>query len=134
MDFYLMSDKGIEEELGNRIKALRLRKNVTQEALAQATMLSVNTIKSLESGRGKLATVIAVLRELGMLEQLNQFISQIPISPMQIAQFQGVVKKNKSGVQRRTTNRLQKKVRQRASGHRQQQNPTKKTKQRKSKR
>ena len=67
MDFYTLTDKGIEEELGNRVKALRLRKNITQKELAEATTLSLNAIKSLESGRGKLSTLIAVLRGLAAI-------------------------------------------------------------------
>ena len=47
MDFYSLSDLGIEEELGKRIKTLRLRKNLTQKELAEATTLSLNVIKSL---------------------------------------------------------------------------------------
>ncbi len=97
MDFYTLSDKGIEEELGGRIKALRLRKNVTQKALAEATMLSVNSIKALESGRGKLSTLIVVLRELGALEYLDSFVPEISISPMQLAKTQGKVRERASG-------------------------------------
>jgi transcriptional regulator with XRE-family HTH domain len=103
MDFYALSDKGIEEELGRRIKALRLRKNITQKELAEATTLSLNTIKSLESGRGKLASLIAVLRELGALDQLDSFIPDTSISPMQIAKMQGKVRERASGERRQTS-------------------------------
>lgn len=85
MNYYSMSDKAVMEELGHRIKLLRLRRNITQEALAETTLLSIGTIKSLEAGKGKLATVIAVLRELGALEQLDSFIPEITISPLEIA-------------------------------------------------
>ncbi len=97
MDFYALSDKAIEKELGNRIKALRLRKNITQQELAEATTLSLNTIKSLESGRGKLSTLIAVLRELGALDHLDSFIPEISISPIQLARMQGKVRERASG-------------------------------------
>jgi len=89
MDFYALSDAAIEQELGHRIKGLRLRKNITQNELAKATTLSLNTIKALESGRGKLSTLIAVLRELGALNDLDSFIPPISISPMQMAKRQG---------------------------------------------
>ena len=89
MDFYSITNKAIENELGQRIRALRLRKNITQQALAEHTTLSPNTIKSLELGRGKLSTLIAVLRELNALDQLNNFIPQITISPLQLAKMQG---------------------------------------------
>ena len=35
MDWYGMSDSAIIAELGNRLKSYRLRKNYTQEELAQ---------------------------------------------------------------------------------------------------
>lgn len=97
MDFYILSDKGIEKELGGRIKALRLRKNITQKELAEATTLSLNAIKALESGRSKLSTLIAVLRELGALDHLDNFIPEISISPMQLAKMQGKERKRASG-------------------------------------
>lgn len=101
MDFYSLSDKAIEDELGGRIKALRLRKNITQKELAEATTLSLNSIKALESGRAKLSTIIAVLRELGALEQLNNFIPEPSISPLQLAKMQGKERERASGDRRR---------------------------------
>ena len=97
MDFYTLSDKAIESELGGRIKALRLQKNVTQKELADATTLSLNSIKALESGRGKLSTIIAVLRELSALDQLESFIPETSISPIQLAKMQGKVRARASG-------------------------------------
>lgn len=97
MDFYSMADKGIEAELGNRLKALRLRKNITQQQLAEATTLSLNAIKALEKGRGKLATLIAVLRELGTLQELDNFIPAPTVSPLQLARMQGKKRRRASG-------------------------------------
>lgn len=88
MDFYSMTDKAIEAELGQRIKSLRLRKDYTQQQLADAIMLSLNSIKALEAGKGKLSTVIAVLRELGALDHIDNFIPEITVSPMQLANQQ----------------------------------------------
>ena len=97
MNFYTLSDKAIEKELGDRLKALRLRKNKTQQELADATTLSLNSIKALESGRSKLSTLIAVLRELDALDQLDNFIPEITISPMQLAKNKGIVRQRASG-------------------------------------
>ncbi|MDT8387855.1 MAG: helix-turn-helix transcriptional regulator [Thiogranum sp.] len=97
MDFYSLSDKSIAQELGNRLKALRLQKNITQKELAEAATLSLNSIKSLEAGRGKLSTLIAVLRELEALDHMDDFVPEIPISPMQLAKMQGQVRKRASG-------------------------------------
>jgi len=101
MDFYALSDKAIEQELGRRIKTLRLQRDITQQQLAEATMLSLNTIKALEAGRGKLATVIAVLRELEALEQLDSFIPEPPVSPLQLARMQGKARERASGTRRK---------------------------------
>jgi transcriptional regulator with XRE-family HTH domain len=101
MEFYTLSDKGIEQELGHRIKALRLRRNITQQELANSATLSVNAIKSLESGRGKLSTLIAVLRELSALDQLDNFIPETVISPLQLAKMQGKLRERASGYRRK---------------------------------
>ena len=103
MEFYPLSDKAIAQELGERLRALRLRKNITQAQLAEATTLSLNTIKSLESGKGKLASLIAVLRELGALEQLDSFIPPPTISPMQLVRRQGKPRERATGERGKTS-------------------------------
>lgn len=84
MDYYFSSDSAILKELGERQRKLRLRKNITQQDLAERTLLSVGTIKSLEAGKGKLSSLVAVLRELGALDQLEQFIPPVTISPIKM--------------------------------------------------
>lgn len=86
MDYYTASDSTILKELGKRLRTLRLRKDITQEELAERTLISVGTIKSLEAGKGKLSTLVAVLRELGALDQLDQFIPPVTISPIKMAE------------------------------------------------
>ena len=97
MDFYTMTDKGIAQEIGSRIKSLRLRRNLTQEQVSTAAALSLNTIKTIESGKGKLSTIIAVLRELWMLEALDSFIPEATISPLHLAKQQGKKRQRASG-------------------------------------
>jgi transcriptional regulator with XRE-family HTH domain len=97
MDFYSLSDKAIGQGLGERIRTLRLRRNLTQKELSAATALSLNVIKSLESGRGKLSSLIAVLRELGALDHLNSFIPLPSVSPLQLARRQGRERQRASG-------------------------------------
>ena len=97
MDLYSMSDKALLSMLGGRLRALRLRKNITQRDLAEATTLSLNVIKALEEGKGKLSTLIAVLRELGALEPLDSFIPEPLVSPIQIARMHGRRRERASG-------------------------------------
>ena len=105
MEFYTLSDKRIEEELGRRFRMLRLRKNITQKELAETTALSLNVIKSLEAGRGKLSSIIAVLRELGALDQLDSFIPEPSVSPMQLVRMQGKQRERASGERVKKTSR-----------------------------
>jgi len=101
MNSLLIGDQAIAAEIGHRFKALRLRHNLTQQQLAEAVALSLNAIKALEKGSAKLSTMIAVLRELGDLEQLNHFIPEISVSPLQLAKQQGQVRQRASGVRKR---------------------------------
>jgi len=97
MNFYSMTDKGIGGEMGNRIRSLRLRRNLTQQQVASAAALSLNAVKSVESGKGRLLTLIAVLRELDALDALDSFIPESVISPMQLARQQGKRRQRASG-------------------------------------
>ncbi len=97
MDFYSMTDKGIGVEIGHRIRSLRLRRNLTQQQVADMAVLSLNAIKSLESGKGKLLTLIAILRELEALDALDNFIPEPAISPIQLARQQGKERQRASG-------------------------------------
>jgi len=99
-DYYTVSDSAILKELGKRLRALRIRKDITQEELGQRVLLAVGTIKSLEAGKGKLSTLVAVLRELGALEQLDQFIPPISISPLGMAKDKGRLTKERQRARR----------------------------------
>lgn len=97
MDYHTLSDKSILETLGQRLKALRLRKNMTQQELSNRTTLSLNAIKALESGKGKLSNLIAILRELESLDQLHNFIPEVSISPLQLIKMKGKERHRASG-------------------------------------
>ncbi len=97
MDYYAMSDAAICQMLGERLKALRLRKNKTQQALADDAQLSVGTIKALEQGNGKLQNLVAVLRELGAFDSLDAFLPEPRMSPIGLAQHSGARRKQATG-------------------------------------
>lgn len=97
MNYYPMTDKAIMVEIGHRLKGLRLRQNRTQQQLADSAALSLNVIKGLEAGRGKISSLIAVLRELDGLDDLDQFIREEQISPLQLAKQQGKKRQRATG-------------------------------------
>jgi putative transcriptional regulator len=98
MDFYSMTDKALEADIGARIKTLRLRRNRTQRQVADAAAVSLNVIKALESGRGQLSSLIAVLRELEALDHLDQFLPMPEVSPLQLARHQGKKRQRATGI------------------------------------
>lgn len=89
MDYYPMTDRQIAGVLGQRLKAFRLRQNISQQSLADNTLLSINTIKSAEAGKAKLTTFIALLRELKTLDQIDLLLPEVTMSPLQIAKMLG---------------------------------------------
>ncbi|RDH89274.1 MAG: XRE family transcriptional regulator [endosymbiont of Seepiophila jonesi] len=97
MDYYSLTDKAVLTELGKRFWELRLRKNLTQQQLAGRTLLSLSTIKALEAGKAKLSTLVAVLRELGALESIGDFIPDPGISPLQLLEMGGHKRRRATG-------------------------------------
>lgn len=79
----LLSNSEIEKELGKRIKARRIDRQLSQADVAEHSGLSRRTITSIENGGGStLSTLIAVLRALNSLETLDGFLPDPGPSPM----------------------------------------------------
>ena len=75
----------LEASLGEQIRAERLRKNMTMQALARASGISVQTLRSLEEGNGgRVESLIRVARALGRTSWLESFRPPVTISPMQM--------------------------------------------------
>lgn len=83
-----LSDPNIVKELGNKLKQIRLKKNITQDELAKISGLNRATISQFENGRAAtLLTLVQVLRALNKLELLNIFSEETEISPLQMAKL-----------------------------------------------
>lgn len=77
-----MSNEAVLTELGDRLRKYRLRMNLTQGEAAEKAGLAIGTIKNLEKGTGTLASLVAALRALGVVEQLDVFFAVQLISPL----------------------------------------------------
>ena len=66
------------EALGARLRAARLRREMSQAALAEKVGVHVQTILKLESGNPatSLATMLLVLRALGMAADIDALAAQ----------------------------------------------------------
>jgi DNA-binding XRE family transcriptional regulator len=107
MNIHGMTDDAIAVELGARIQRQRLNRNKTQNQLAEEVGVSKPTIVQLERGQAKLTTLIAVMRALGILDQVNQIVPEVPASPIQVLKMKGAVRVRATGsVGRQSTGKL----------------------------
>jgi transcriptional regulator with XRE-family HTH domain len=98
VDYLTKSDLAWQQELGTRLQAHRLNQNLSQAELAVTTGLARKTITNLETGHGgTLLTLIAVLRGLGLLNQLDTFIPAPGPSPIQLMKLAGKQRRRASG-------------------------------------
>jgi len=90
MSFYGKSNNEILREIGYRLKQKRLNENITQKELSERTGLNRSTISEIEGGRSfEFISLIKILRALNVLEQLDTFLPEPGISPIQIAKIKG---------------------------------------------
>lgn len=74
-----------ESDLGDQMRALRLRANLDQISLAERAGISLTAIKNLESGKGAtLKTLIKALRALSRADWLSTIAPAVSISPLQM--------------------------------------------------
>lgn len=85
-----MGNDAILAELGNRFNRLRLNRNLTQSELALQAGVTRIVVQRLEQGLGcTLESIVRLLRPLGSLDQLDAFIPEPGISPLQLAKLKG---------------------------------------------
>jgi putative transcriptional regulator len=90
MDFISMSNKAILAEIGDRISRRRLNQNITQIDLARQSGITRIVVQRLESGLGcNLESFIQILRGLNLIDQLDMFLPEQGISPIQLAKLKG---------------------------------------------
>jgi transcriptional regulator with XRE-family HTH domain len=75
----------LERHLGERLRELRLLKNIDQRALAEQAGVALNAVKHLESGQGaRVSSFIKVLRALGRADWLETLAPVVSVSPLQL--------------------------------------------------
>lgn len=73
----------MEAALGEKLRTLRLSRNLDQKTLAERAGLSVRALRNLESGQGStVRTLIGVLRALGRQDWLNTIAPVATINPL----------------------------------------------------
>jgi transcriptional regulator with XRE-family HTH domain len=90
IDKSVLTDTAALETLGLRLAAVRLKRNLTQTALAREAGVSRATIERLERGTGAdLKLLVRVLRALELLEGFLAGIPEDEPSPMALLRARG---------------------------------------------
>jgi len=97
-DFNVLSNFEASREIGHRLKLARLNANHSQAELAKLAGISESTIKRAETANGNvtLMALIAILRALRKIEQLDLFIPEPPPNPSQLVASKGKQKQRAS--------------------------------------
>lgn len=94
-DIYAMSDKLIQERIGEKVKAARLRQNITQLSLAQAADISLSSVKKIEGGQiGTFESLLRCLRTLGCFEWIFPLVEEERMSPSEYYAIQHAANKH----------------------------------------
>ena len=97
-DIYMLSDTIILNRIGNHLKTVRLRQNITQQSLADAAGVSLSTLKKIEKGEiGSFDSLLRVLRTLGKLDVLQPLVDEEQMSP---SEYYNLVQANTAKHQR----------------------------------
>ncbi len=100
-----LSDEAILHEVGRRLAAARLARDLTQAALAEEAGLSKRTVERLESGEvaARLSGLVRVCRALDMVDRLDTLVPAPTPSPVEQLRLAGRRRKRASGSRKRAT-------------------------------
>jgi transcriptional regulator with XRE-family HTH domain len=89
-----LTDTAVLKELGARLERRRLAAGLTQENLADEAGVSKRTVERIEVGRSTdFVMLLRVLRVLRLIETFDQWISDVPQSPLLLLKSRGRTRK-----------------------------------------
>ena len=103
-DIYTLSDTQLGNRIAEKLKGIRLKRNITQQSLAEAASISLSSVKKVENGEiGSFDTLLRILRTLGMLESISQLFEEEQLSP---SEYYEMVNKAKKQTRKRAVGKL----------------------------
>lgn len=89
-DYSIATLAAIQQDLGRRLEALRLARNINQTQLADEAGVSRRTITRLENGESvSLDTLIRVMRALGLADRLEALLPDPSVRPIDRVRLKG---------------------------------------------
>ena len=78
----MLADAIILNRIGNHLKTVRLKQNITQQSLADSAGVSLSSLKKIEKGEiGSFDSFLRVLRTLGKLDVFQPLVDEEQLSP-----------------------------------------------------
>ena len=106
-DIYMLTDMAILTRIGEKLKAVRLKQNITQQSLAEAANVSLSTVKKIEKGEIRsFDAFLRILRTLGQLDMLQQLVEEEQLSP---SEYYNMVQTSKANQRKRAAGRRKQK-------------------------
>ena len=94
MNWNILSNKDILNEIGIRLRSYRINQKLTQKELAEQSGVSLFPIVQMERGKSvSISNMLPVLRTLRLLDNLDLFLPEIPMSPIKLANLKGKMPK-----------------------------------------
>ena len=79
---YMLTDVTILGKIGEKLKSVRLKQNITQQSLSEAANVSLSTVKKIEKGEIRsFDSLLGLLRTLGKLDVLQPLVEEEQLSP-----------------------------------------------------
>ncbi len=79
------TDESVLQELGSRIKQLRIERSLTQAKLAEKANISLSTVVRLEGGNSvQMESFIRLLRSLRLLNKFNVVLPEQELHPVEL--------------------------------------------------
>ena len=87
-DIYMLADAVILNRIGNKLRTVRLKQNITQQSLSETANVSLSSIKKMEKGEIRsFDSLLRVLRILGKLDILQPLVEEDRLSPTEYYDF-----------------------------------------------
>ena len=100
---YMLADEMILHRIGERLKEVRLKQNITQQRLAEESEVSLSTVKKIENGEIRsFDSFLRLLRTLGKLDVLQPLLDEEQMSP---SEYYELVHKSTSHQRKRATSK-----------------------------
>ena len=106
-NIYMLTDGAILGKIGEKLKSIRLKQNITQQSLAEAANVSLSTVKKIEKGEIRsFDSLLRLLRTLGKLNVLQPLVEEEQLSPNEYFQL---VQSSKTNQRKRAAGKLHEK-------------------------